>query len=790
MSSNRTKRLSLMAGGSLAAAWLLAAPTAALAANECGDPAGPDADSFNCSGTLASVTYVADGDLTLSLDDNLAVTTGGISVTGDDSMTITAGASVDGTDFSIVSTTGAAIDVANTGPGNTQVFAMDFDPSDGRASISGATHGIRATSTGVGGYLFTYVDGVDVTGAIGIEASTAGTSILFATVQSGSVTGSDTAISLTTDYAEMSVGATGAVTGGTGAAIRVRGGGGTANLTNDGLIVGRLDFDTAGATTFTNNSQWRTSGANVLGAGAVTLNSTGILAAGPGVSSIDFGTGGAMTTGGRVAVGAGAEGAASLTLTDLDTWTNSGRVLFGVNDDLSGSDGMANDRIAAQGAAFEGAVNIAGRPLGALYMDVNFAAQPDCSAAVGADCLDLDGGSTSGLTAIVLRRGGTSPGGTAPVVLVDLGSGTGAQGDFILSEFSDGYRRGQEGAPDTVEAGLFRYALRYQDGQHALVGIPDAEIAEFGLVADAALVAWDTATTQAFQRQADFRDALGDDAPQRAPGVWLRAANNKVDYTLLQHYGAFGSSFTYNTSYAQKTQSLVGGVDLLNTLGAGSGFVVGLTAGKTQSELDFQTTTSKVELDGHSLGAYASLYGRGYFLDAIVNTSKLDLEYSSGGLADVGELESFGVQLEGGLRFEMAEGWAFWEPLATFSHVTSEASDLDLSGVIVKFDESTTTRGALGVRVGGRLAFDTMTATITGTGRVWQEFEGEDGVSMLSNGPVVAYATDTGDTLGDVGAGVGVFSNSLRFSAGANVAHRFKQNYSSTDLSVYLRYWF
>jgi outer membrane autotransporter protein len=92
MSSIRsTGRLSLLAGSSLAAASLFATvlgvgvlvPVAAQAANECA-PAGVDPsangaapDTFTCSGTRSTITYTANGPLTLSVPGTLRLGTGG-----------------------------------------------------------------------------------------------------------------------------------------------------------------------------------------------------------------------------------------------------------------------------------------------------------------------------------------------------------------------------------------------------------------------------------------------------------------------------------------------------------------------------------------------------------------------------------------------------------------------------------------------------------------------------------------------------------------------------------------
>lgn len=842
-------RLSLLTGSSLAALCLMAAvaalaPTTARAANECGDPAAnPGADSFTCSGEQASVTYVTDGDLNLNLDDDLSITEGGLSITGSgtDAITVFPGATIEGTDVSIVSTTGAGLTLLHSGTTDTFISLWDSDEGDGLLSLSGVTQGASLTNTGGGGLYFAFYGPISASAGNGVEASglsrldiqlfapvtasgvgvlattegpitmviddvSASTGIQAVTTGSGSayivvngdVAGSDTGILFdAAGEVELILSADGSVTGEAGGAVRVTGGTGPVKITNAGEIDGQLLIAGEGVSTIVNNGVWRTTGANLLSEGQAVLSGAGVIVTNTdgAATSLDFGAAGEFNPGGTLAVGAGGEAAATLSLLGLGSWTNSATVLFGANADLSASDGVTNDRIVASGADFEGAASVQGRALGTLVMDVQFAGQADCAAAVTADCLDLSGGGTSGLTSILVNPVGGGAGGSAPIVLVDLGGGEGAQGDFELDPLSPGYRApppGEAATTATIDGGLFRYALRYLEdsGQHALVGFPDVEVGEMGLIGDAALAAWDLSAGQWLQRQADLRDTIGENAPDHAMGAWIKVANNKVDYTLIQHVTAFGTEYGYNTSYAQDTKTVLGGVDLLNTMGAGQGWVVGVMGSKTTSDLDFRTSPTAVSLEGHSLGAYASMAGRLWYLDALVNSTTFDLEYDSGPLMDTGEVASLGVQLEGGFRFLLADGFAFAEPLVAWSHVTTEFPDLNFSGVEVLLDENTTSRGALGLRIGGRLPLQSWTAAISGTGRVWDEFEGADHVTLISDGPDAGLITDTSELLGDIGGQIGVFSNDLRFSASVDVAHRFKQDYSSTDLSLSLRYWF
>lgn len=907
-----SKRLSLLGGTSLAAAWLVAgaaivAPERASAA-EC-SPAG-QSGTKTCTGTLADITYPATtGALTLQLGNDLVVSTGGLEVVSpvNDVVINRINTPAVASDPAVVNTSGAGISVLG-GAGLVSVNLSDPVTGSGPGiNISGTTHGVRLQGGGAlsscgffcfidNSPVFTMTNGVvsasasgigvevvntntasgtaavniggSVSGGTGVRVETNGTGAATVALTAGAqvnggATGlrtvangaGDTTFNLTSAQvsggdvglraASAGAGAfainlrTGAsVSGGTGGAIVLEragalagntvisnfsstigsmadldglavgltGGTGSFSYTGgqdgfcifacftpeDGDLLGRLDLANTGTSTiaFAGFGRWFTAGENLLGHGATTLNQGAdvliAVSSGGGETELDFGLGADVyNQRGLLVVGGGAEGAATLTLSNLERWNSSKVVLFGAAAGNTASDGVPNDRVVAVSGAtptmFNGVVQF-GVPLSRFLMDVDLggAAQPDCSAAVSGDCLDIRGGETAGETEIVLNTVGSGiaqP--NAGIVLVD---GSSLADDFYLSPLSTNWAEHVSSPDGVIDTGLFIYDLAYDAAgkRHVLVGLASDEALQLPLLGLAAQTVWSSSANAYFERQVDQRDTM-------APGVWLRVSNTYARRDLHQGQDSFGTLIEANNGYRQRTTNIVGGVDLVARTGAFGAVAAGLTAGVLDSEVEFRVSPSEVSLEGHSFGAYASWLAGPFFVDAIVNTNTLDVEYAlpslgAGGTTTTTDLESVGGQVEAGFRLPINDGAAVFEPLVGLSYVKTELGDLALPGGTVSDDDFVSMAGSLGARVSGDLALDAFTLKFGFTGRVWEEFEADNAVAL--NGAVLR--DDFSGTQGDVGLDLGILMGPL--SAFVSYAVRFKEDYQSRDAAVGVRY--
>jgi hypothetical protein len=813
-------RLARLSRGSLLTTVLVTAgasvaaltPSMVLAANECTPTAptltapgdnGATADTYVCADTYSSVTYTTDGNFTLRLQNKATTTTGGMRIIGATGNNIIVNRLADNPpnsgDPSLTNTAGAGLWVTNGGDGGINVNLTDpgADNVDEPMTISGTSAGVLLHKTGGAGSTFfvttngtisaTAGAGIDVTsegtGNVGINNGSAVTASGYG-IRAGATTGNLTI----TNNSNTSVAT---VTGGTGA-IHVIGGG---NATiNNGSVNGRANLNgivtlnNTGTTSFNNaNGIWTSTGTSLLGSGDTTLTNgeRGRIVT-SGASALDFSTGAdTFTNAGALVAGAGEEGASTLTLLGLETWNNSGALIFGESDKSWISDGVTNDRISAAGALFTGS----GDSL--LIMDVDLSAnQADCTAAITADCLDLRGGSTAGSTSILVNVVDTLA--TAErVVLVDVaGAGTSAAGDFTLNEDSSGYR--QIGTRGAVESGLFFYTLDYDATakQHVLQSSAfGGKALELARISRAASEPWRTVTGLWHDRQVDLRDAVAADSDSVGPAVWLKLAGNVVSQKGMDDLEVGTESFAYNLGSSQNTTALVGGVDLMRMHNSDGAWVAGLTAGTLNSKLDYRVGSSKLDLDGYSLGAYATLVNGRMFVDAIINSTDLDLTFKDRGQRFGGTAKSLGAQLEGGYRgFQVNGKGAYIEPLAALSYVSTKVDDLGIGPVSASFEDGSSLRAGLGLRMAGDWETKALTARLGVTGRIWRELDGEHATTLRASFGESRYLDHDVDTLSDIGVAVGLFRPGGNLSANLAYSLKFAEDYQSSDASLSVRW--
>ncbi|MGE5501130.1 MAG: autotransporter outer membrane beta-barrel domain-containing protein, partial [Ignavibacteriales bacterium] len=412
----------------------------------------------------------------------------------------------------------------------------------------------------------------------------------------------------------------------------------------------------------------------------------------------------------------------------------------------------------------------------------------DCSAAVIADCFDLRDSTTAGVTKIRVNAASSGFATAEHIVLVDVsGTGTSAAEHFVLDPLSSDYRQlADEGA---LEEGLYFYGLEYDEAaqQHFLAPIAFGSGArEIAQIARAASEPWRTATGGWQERQRDMRGAW-DDERSVGPGVWLKVARNITDDERRQSLTVGGADFSYDLSSHQKTDAVVGGLDLLRLTGNDSAFVAGVTAGKLNSNLDRKTSGSELELDGHSFGAYATYMTGSLMADVIANATDLDLSRSQMDQRSEGSAKSIGVQAEGGWRlFQLDDGGAYIEPIAALTYVKTEVDDLTIGTTTATFADAKSLRGAIGARAGGKMDVGPVTLALTATGRVWKEFEGENEATLQAVFGQQTLTDAAPETLGEVGLALDVLSAgpiSASFGYGLQLA----EDYRSSDAGVTVR---
>ncbi len=748
---------------------------------------------------------VTDGHVTVI--SNAAIGTAGTAIGGDGiqaSITNAGSAGRISVSTASIYTAGSGVVATNAGTGTTAVTTG--------GTVQAAADGINLTS--VGAYTVN-VNGSVRGGGNGIQTS--GTNGGTITVAAGGLvqglgTGPTTAVidvtapaaQTTTINNNGTVRSTNATVIGSAGDLAIRGTGGSVTVNNAGRLDGRMDFSGlgGGASATVNNSNamgWHTTGLTTFSAGNDLVNNTatGLLAT-SGSTTFDFGadTGVAprdvLTNAGRIVVGE-TSGASTFTLTGLERFNNSGTILLG---SLNGTttDGQTNDRLVMTGTGGGTAFVGSGGSVIALDASLGAATQANCAAATVADCVSLPGGAVSGSTLLRVNNTNTGFGAmNAGIVLVDATGGTIAANAFSLDPTSTGYTlRSGEGAIDT---GLFFYRLAPQgSAQIALVSAPDSEAFEFVGVGQIANNAWQTATGVWFDRQADLRDGL-EGKGEGGAGIWMRIVGGQAERDLEQTYVGAGGSFVYDTGYEQNTVALIGGIDLVAGGGDNSAWVFGGSVGYVDTDVDFNASPTQAALEGGVFGLYGTYVSGGLFIDATLSALMLDMTYSmptvmaGPGMYSTSDADvtAYGARIEGGWRMPLGES-AFIEPLAGVAYVRTSIDDLDVPGGVVSFDESTSLRANVGVRLGTIARFDTMKVKFTVLGRAWNEFDGEGQTTLVNGGPDVLVTDQFDGAFGEVGAGIDVFGADERFSAFVNAGYRWNEDWTDTTVALGARY--
>jgi len=618
-----------------------------------------------------------------------------------------------------VTTAGAgAIGIsAATGPGSTTPAASSAGAvllgaeGPGNAAPVALAPDISITSTSV---TTTGADAIGISataqdGDIHVESGTVNTSGANATgiraqSQSGGVTIDATALNVT----------------GAGADAILVSSGTTSNLIIRGLVRSANGFAiqaNGGAATVATVAGGTIQGRIDLTAGNDVVNNAGTFNA---IGTSDFGagadvfnnTGTTRSTGGAAVFGG------------LETFNNSGLIDFG--------DGTADDRLSVG--------NFNGLTGSRLTIDVNFTAGV-------ADVLVT--GVATGSTTITVNGIGAQFGYTTGILLVDASAGT-ASSAFSLSggNISNGY----------ITTGLIFEPSTFN---FLLVNAPGQRVFETAMVGGMTLDLWhlgaDAVETQLETARAPSNGGspVGNLASGGRFGGWIQALAGDTEREATQSFTSGGAATIFDVSYEQNFQGLQAGFDHQ------SGPVIfGVNFGIAQSDSQFETSPSTIEMESKNLGAYAAFTSGNFYFNMLAKVDWINLETDPGaGLAARFDAMSYGIRGVAGLRFDF--GQFFAEPSVSLSWVTSDIDDYSSGGATISFDSATSLRGTAGLRLGG--AFQTrgggVISPFAGL-RLIEEFSG-DNANDFFLGTTLNLAEEGPDTHGEASAGLTYRSDSV-----------------------------
>jgi autotransporter family porin len=424
---------------------------------------------------------------------------------------------------------------------------------------------------------------------------------------------------------------------------------------------------------------------------------------------------------------------------------------------------------------------------GVVAVDAFLAPAPDGKS----DLLTING-TTSGSTDVVVNLTnpiGSSPNNVGiPVITVN---GTTHEDDFNLPG-------------GVLNAGFFAWDLQLDGDTHELIttGLGAGSF-EFAAGITGAQDIWHLTTGTLLQRQADLRPMIADalvtpvadfaepveptPVSHVTPGFWLKgvgawlrrdAEEGVLDLDRDQDvYGIF-AGFDFGTE---------------NLASPGDALLFGLLAGYIYSELDFSSTNTKWEYEGPSVGAYATYLNHALYVDAIVKADFLDIDIDADDLAPgEGDADTdavnIGGQIDAGYKIDLTG--IFLEPQASLAVVHTEIDDIDsIFGGAVEFDDETSVRGRLGLRLGHeQMGANGILYTGDVTASVWQEFAGDNDVTIFAPlTPATGVSDDPGETFGDLSLGFTVVAPE-GWSGFIRGNFMFNEDYESYSGNAGLRY--
>lgn len=441
-----------------------------------------------------------------------------------------------------------------------------------------------------------------------------------------------------------------------------------------------------------------------------------------------------------------------------------------------------------------------------ILLDVSLGlgvAQRDCHARAvqaegfrlpGADCVDLRGGSTEGVTQLILRD--RIPGDLGAyvedgIVVIDVATGSSAAGHFVLSPQSDGYNAQH----DAIDKGLFLFPLVYDAGtqQHKLIAVPGGRAHRLPLLAQSMQALSRTAGRGWFER----RDGLRDEA--RSGQVWMRLTQETGSREARQSVATVGRRFSFDNDYDQDATVFTLGRDVV----LGDAWRVGGSASYLNSRVSFAASDARASTDGVAVGLHGSYQQAAFFLDAQLLGSWLQMNYRDARFIDPSVatnalksgIKSWDARLEMGWRLALGET-VYVEPLAAVSWVRSRLDRLTLkssdyaarpTNTVFGGSHPTSLRAGLGARLGLDRQMAGLDWRLGITARVWDELREDTVVRIETIGDTAQVRDELDGQITELSASLDVGRREGRWVGQLQATGMFG-DYESLGLTAGFRY--
>jgi fibronectin-binding autotransporter adhesin len=386
-----------------------------------------------------------------------------------------------------------------------------------------------------------------------------------------------------------------------------------------------------------------------------------------------------------------------------DEFTNGGLLLTGHVDFGGGSDvfinagtielaGAVNDILNLESFTNRGIIDLA-NDSGGDTLSISGAFTADGGA------LHLDADLASGTADLMMLDSVATTGNPTLVHVTDIGSGAAASGPIVIIDAQGDASDGAAfiGAP----FGTHQYELIY-DASASTWSLGPLGIypgtAEYPALVSGALLGFASDLSSLHERIADIQEQ-GDDTPAIEPAAWNEASSRKLRPWLL---------------LVQSKQDVDAGPDFdlaVTKLQAGfdtsrgeEGFLysIGAFTAVGGSSQEFSASSTEMEADMLSLGAYGALRRGAFFADAIAR-----YERQWAGLRSVAtaqdetpfSVDLLGLSAETGYRF--SHEWTYLQPRARLSYSHAWAGEFDdASGATIDLENAASLVGEVAARLG------------------------------------------------------------------------------------------
>ena len=263
-------------------------------------------------------------------------------------------------------------------------------------------------------------------------------------------------------------------------------------------------------------------------------------------------------------------------------------------------------------------------------------------------------------------------------------------------------------------------------------------------------------------------------------GLWAKATGSWTERDTNVTEGLV----SYDTGSQQDTYSILGGADM--KWDADSPFRLGVFGGYVTSSLDFDLGSVNADYEGGTVGVYGAYNNGAWYADVTVKGDFLSTDYSFGGVGVDADVTNVGVAANTGYRFTM--GSSYVEPIASIAYVNSDVDDFTGGGGSVSFSNNDSFRAGAGARIGTTFAMGGGSTELSLLGKVWNEFEDANTVTVTDGfGTTASYSDDIEGIFGEVQGNV-LFSNAGgTLSAFVGGGAKFNEDFTSWNAQVGVR---